>query len=86
MVVASQILRGGSMALVLYPFYQMIGEHKRSMLILFFALWGIALLGSLEPMPGSIEGMIYTKTTFIEHFMVLTANAIQVTSIFMAVS
>ena len=28
--------------------------------------------------PGSIEGLIYTETTLMEHFMVLTASAVQI--------
>lgn len=78
MVAISQILRAAVMALVLYPFYEIIVRNKRGWLILFGALWGLALLGSLEPFPGSIEGMIYTKTTALEHFIVVTAGAVQV--------
>lgn len=77
-VIIAQIIRGCIMALVLYPFYDITVRNKRGWFILFGALWGLAMLGSLEPLPGSIEGMIYTETTFLEHFMVMTAGAIQV--------
>ncbi len=74
----SQILRGFFIALVLYPFYDLIVRGERGFLVLFAALWGVALLGSLEPRPGSIEGMIYTHTTILEHFLVLAVGAVQV--------
>ncbi|KAB2952911.1 hypothetical protein F9B85_06460 [Heliorestis acidaminivorans] len=76
-VLASQILRGAIMALVLYPFYDLIVKNEHRGLILFSVLWGLAILGSLEPLPGSIEGFIYTKTTFLEHFVVLVVTALQ---------
>ncbi|MFO8060393.1 MAG: hypothetical protein R6U70_07050 [Bacillota bacterium] len=51
---------------------------RRAPWILFGALWGLALLGSIQPMPGSLEGMIYTTTTFAEHALVLVAAGVQV--------
>ncbi len=74
----AQVIIGAVMALVLYPFYDMIVKGQRGWLILFAALWGVALLGSLEPKPGTIEGMIYTQTSFGEHLLVLAAGAVQV--------
>lgn len=73
----TQALRGFFIALVLYPFYDLIVKGKRGFAILLCALWGVALLGNLEPKPGSIEGMIYTHTTLIEHILVLAAGLIQ---------
>jgi hypothetical protein len=61
--ILGQILRSIVLALVLYPFYDTIIRGRNRMLILFGALWEVALLGSVEPMPGSIEGMIYTLST-----------------------
>lgn len=78
MEIVTQVLRGAVMALVLYPFYDLIIKNRQGLLILFAALWGIVILGSLEPTPGSIEGMIYTVTTTAEHLLVLTAGAIQI--------
>lgn len=75
---ATQALRGFFIALVLYPFYNLIVKGEHGLPVLFAALWGVALLGSLEPKPGSIEGMIYTHTTFLEHLLVLAAGAVQV--------
>ncbi len=73
----AQLLLGAFLALVLYPFYDLLVKGDRGLLILFAALWGVSLLGNLEPKPGSIEGMIYTQTTFLEHFLVIIAGAIQ---------
>jgi len=73
----AQFLLGGFLALVLYPFYDLLVRGERGLLILFAALWGVALLGNLEPKPGSIEGMIYTHTTIFEHFLVTAAGALQ---------
>jgi len=74
----AQVIIGAVMALVLYPFYDVIIKGQRGWLILFAALWGVALLGSLEPKPGTIEGMIYTQTSLAEHLLVLAAGAVQV--------
>ena len=74
----TQVIRVIVLALILYPFYNTIVSGRRGWLILFGALWGLALVGSLEPMPGSIEGIIYTETTFTEHVEVLLAGALQI--------
>lgn len=74
----TQIAIGAVMAFVLYPFYDTIVKGQRGGMVLFAALWGVALLGSLEPKPGTIEGMIYTQTTFGEHALVLVAGVVQV--------
>jgi hypothetical protein len=74
----TQALRGFFLALVLYPFYDLFVKGKRGFAIMVCALWGVALLGNLEPKPGSIEGMIYTHTALIEHILVLAAGLIQV--------
>ncbi len=77
----TQALRGFFIALVLYPFYDLIIKGKRGFAILVCALWGVALLGNLEPKPGSIEGMIYTHTTLVEHALVLAAGLFQAMAI-----
>src|SRR5690554_3839204 len=73
-----EAIRGIVMAAILYPFYDLIVKESRGRLILFGAIWGLAVFGSIEPMPGSFEGLVYTETTFTEHLMVLTAAAVQV--------
>jgi len=77
-VIVNQFLKGGFLALIIYPFYDLIYKKKRSILYLFLLLWGLALFGSVQPMPGSIEGIYYTKTTLLEHGLVLSAKALQV--------
>ena len=77
-VILAEAIKAGILGLILYPFYHIVVKRKRSWLILFGTLWGLVVLGSLQPLPGSIEGMIYTKTTMTEHIMVLVASAVQV--------
>ncbi len=52
-----QAIIAAIMALVLYPFYNTLVRGKRGWLVILVALWGVALLGSLHPKPGTIEGM-----------------------------
>ncbi|REL37737.1 hypothetical protein DYD21_08115 [Rhodohalobacter sp. SW132] len=79
MTILTQFLRGILIALVIHPFKNTILNYSGGRLILFGALWGVALFGSVEPQPGSIEGIIYTEITFIEHSIVMLAVAIQMT-------
>ena len=74
---AAQASRGLILALIFYPFYPTITSSLRGGLALFGAMWGVAVFGSVEPIPGSLEGMIYTITTLPEHAAVLAATAIQ---------
>lgn len=46
-----QLVRGAVLAVVLYPFYDRIVRSDRGWLVLFGALWGLALLCSVEPTP-----------------------------------
>ncbi|MTI71830.1 MAG: hypothetical protein FH751_16395 [Firmicutes bacterium] len=64
-------------ALILYPFYKDIIKSKRGYLKLFIILWGLALIGSVECIPGSIEGFIYTKISLLEHFLVALEVTVQ---------
>ncbi len=83
---AGQIIRGGFLALILYPFYDLIVRGRRGGLVLFAALWGLALLGSVGLMPGSIEGVIYTETTAAEHLVALAAKRCAGAAVCLAVS
>jgi len=76
-VLGTELLRGVITALILSPFYRIIVSNKYSFPILFGALWGLAILGSLAPFPGSIEGMIYTQASVREHLMILLVSALQ---------
>lgn len=62
-----QVLRGILLAIVLYPFYGSIMGRKRGWLFLLAALWGVLRVGSVDPMPGSIEGVIYTEVPLLGH-------------------
>jgi len=72
-----QILRGGFLALVLFPFYKVIIDSKRGWLKLFGVLWGLTLIGAVAATPGSIEGLIYTKTPLTEHLLGLPEVTVQ---------
>ena len=73
----AQFIRALVLALVLYPFYQHTVRARRAPLVLFSALWGLSFVGSIQPMPGSFEGLIYTETGAGEHLLVLAAGALQ---------
>jgi hypothetical protein len=62
-----QIFRGAFFAFILYPFYNTIIKSDYAWLKLFLLIWGFSLIGSAAPIPGSIEGLIYTKINLIEH-------------------
>jgi hypothetical protein len=72
-----QFLRGGFFAILLYPFYDTIIKNKRGWLILFSVLWGFTFIGSVSATPGSIEGLIYTKTPLVEHLVGVPEVTIQ---------
>ncbi|TDO92059.1 hypothetical protein DFR79_10885 [Halanaerobium saccharolyticum] len=64
-----QIFRGAFFAFILYPFYNKIIKSDYAWVKLFFLIWGFSLIGSVAPIPGSIEGMIYTKMSLAEHLI-----------------
>ena len=75
--IAIEIFRGSIIALILYPFYDIIVKKDNSWMVLIGILWGLVLIGSVDTIPGSIEGFIYTKTTLLEHFIVIVFVAVQ---------
>lgn len=74
----AQVARGGVLALVLAPFYDRFVNRDRGLPILFGVVWGLTVIASIDPIPGSIEGVIYTETTATAHLVVLAATAVQV--------
>lgn len=76
-LIIGQALRGLLLALILYPFYDRLVSYSRGRWVLFGLLWGLSVLGSVEPIPGSIEGVLYTVTTLPEHLLTLAAAAVQ---------
>lgn len=75
--IIGQLIRGIVFALVVFPFYSIIFNRKNGKLILFSTLFGVALVGSVEPQPGSIEGIIYTLISLPEHLLILASIALQ---------
>ncbi|MFP4198885.1 MAG: hypothetical protein ACLFSO_04725 [Halanaerobium sp.] len=73
-----QIIRGAFFAFILYPFYNTIIKSDYAWVKLFFLIWGFSLLGSVAPIPGSIEGMIYTKMSLAEHLIGIPEVTIQI--------
>lgn len=73
-----QAVRALILALVLYPAYDKIVRSNRGGLILFGARWGIVWVGSVAPMPGSIEGVIYTEIPLAAHVLGLAVSALEV--------
>lgn len=72
-----QFLRGAFLALVLYPFYGVIMKDRWGWLKLFAVLWGLTFLGAVVPIPGSIEGIIYTEVPLREHLIGIPEVTVQ---------
>ena len=73
----TQWVRGLIIAIVCQPLLRSILETKRPWLVFTGVLWGIGFVGSVEPIPGSLEGMLYTITTPAEHLLAMGASLIQ---------
>jgi len=59
-----QILRGGLLALAIYPFREVIIGRKSGWLKLFALLFVLTSIGAVITGPGSIEGFLYTRFSF----------------------
>ncbi len=59
-----QFLRGGLLALAIYPFRKTILCEKYGWLKLFGLLWVLTGIGAVITGPGSIEGFLYTTLGF----------------------
>jgi len=64
---ALQVVRGMLFALVLYPFASELIRRKNGAWLLWSLFFGLAILGTAGPSPGSLEGIIYTKVELIHH-------------------
>lgn len=73
-----QIFRGAFFAFILYPFYNTLIKSDYAWVKLFFLIWGFSLIGSVAPIPGSIEGMIYTKISLAEHLIGIPEVTVQI--------
>jgi len=73
-----QIFRGAFFSFILYPFYNKIIKSDYAWVKMFFLIWGFSLIGSTAPIPGSIEGMIYTKMSLAEHLIGIPKVTVQI--------
>jgi uncharacterized protein (DUF486 family) len=73
-----QIFRGAFFALILFPFYNTIIKSNYAWLKLFLLIWGFSLIGSVAPIPGSIEGLIYTDLSLSQHLIAAVKITIQI--------
>jgi len=73
-----QIFRGAFFAFILYPFYNTLIKSDYAWVKMFFLIWGFSLIGSVAPIPGSIEGMIYTKMSLVEHLIGIPEVTVQI--------
>jgi len=64
LAVPIQFIRGGFLALALYPFRKIIIGDKYGWAKLFGVLWVLTYIGAVITGPGSIEGFIYTNFGF----------------------
>ncbi len=60
----AQVLRGALLALVIYPYREVIIRRKLGWLKLFFLLFVLTSIGAVITGPGSIEGFLYTRFSF----------------------
>ncbi|PXV66957.1 hypothetical protein C8C78_1097 [Halanaerobium congolense] len=73
-----QIFRGAFFAFILYPFYDTIIKSEYAWQKLFFIIWGFSFIGAAAPIPGSIEGLIYTNTTLVEHAIAFIKYTVEI--------
>lgn len=72
-----QIVRAFIFSVVLWPFKNVFIEKDKGWLKLWGLFIGLAILGTSGPTPGSIEGIIYTKISIIEHLLSLPEIVVQ---------
>lgn len=80
-MLAGQLARGAVLALALVPFRHVLVAHRRPLAALFGVYFGLAGLGSVEPLPGSLEGWFYTETTLLGHALTVAAAAVHALSV-----
>jgi hypothetical protein len=55
-----QPIRGLVFALVFFPFREILFTKKNGWLVMWWMLTGLGILSTFGPVPGSLEGMVYT--------------------------
>ena len=73
-----QIIRALFFAFILYPFYNTIVKSNYAWVKMFFLIWGLSVFGSVAPIPGSVEGFIYTDISLMEHLVKIPEVTIQI--------
>jgi hypothetical protein len=71
------VTRGLLFALVLYPFRRVFLDEGLGWPKLWGLFMGLAILGTSGPAPGSIEGMIYTRTPVVDQIVGLWEVVLQ---------
>jgi len=72
----AELARGAVLALILAPFRGVLLRHARPFWVLFGVFFGLVALGSVEPLPGSLEGWFYTRTGLAGHALIVVAAAL----------
>lgn len=72
----AELARGAVLALILAPFRGVVLRHERPFWVLFGVYFGLVALGSVEPLPGSMEGWFYTRTSLPGHGVIVIASAL----------
>jgi hypothetical protein len=73
----AQLARGALLAAALAPFRAAILRRGRPQLPLLGAVVGLVAIGSVEPLPGSLEGWFYTETSPAAHLVTLVGALLQ---------
>lgn len=74
---ALQVIRGLIFAIVLWPFRTIILKSNGGWIKLWGLLFGMSILSTAGPAPGSIEGMIYTQIPVMNQIMYLPETILQ---------
>jgi len=72
----AELARGAVLALILAPFRGVVLRRARPFWVLFGVFFGLVALGSVEPLPGSLEGWFYTRTSLAGHGLIVVAAAL----------
>lgn len=72
----AELVRGAVLASILAPFRGVVMQHARPFWVLFGVYFGLIALGSVEPLPGSLEGWFYTRTSLAGHALIVMAAAL----------
>jgi hypothetical protein len=74
---ALQVFRGLVLAAVLYPFRHVLFEEPKGWWRLFALVVGLSVLSASGPAPSSLEGIVYTKLTLMQHLQGLPELLLQ---------